>query len=119
MRAFLLDPTKIIPKTYWECPSCHQTNITQEARPHVPMHPCPVLKITAPFVQLLPGETYLAESRVRHVKKEREDYEGDEITQKDTDGRPVMAIVTERADGSNDCHAFAGLATSKKEDRNG
>jgi hypothetical protein len=54
----------------------------------------------------------LTPGSVRHVPVVREDYAGAEqglVT--DDDGRIISAVRTERADGSNDCHAFAPLAT--------
>jgi uncharacterized protein YodC (DUF2158 family) len=45
----------------------------------------------------------------RLVVKEREDYVGGEVVTY-ANGRPVQALVTERADGSNDCRAFVGVA---------
>lgn len=95
----LLDPSK-----RWECPSCGLQHVTREPRPHTPMHPCPGLRgLLAPFVEVV-GE--LKKNSVRHVAVEREDYIGDEQGV----GR-VMAVRTERADGSNDCHVFAPAAS--------
>lgn len=53
----------------------------------------------------------------RHVAVGREDYEGDEkgVTH-DGDGRAVMAVRTERADGSYDTHVFAPAATVRQEE---
>lgn len=95
----LLDATK-----NWECPSCLARYQTKEARPHVPMHPCPKLGIIAPYVEV--GE------RARHLVVEREDYVGDELVRHSLDGRPIMAVRTERWDGSNDCHVMAPTATN-------
>jgi hypothetical protein len=52
-------------------------------------------------------------SRVRVV--EREDYEGDELVQRDGNGRPIAAIYTDRPDGSNDCVVLAPTARLKAE----
>jgi uncharacterized protein YodC (DUF2158 family) len=106
-RAVILD----VPTRRWQCPSCLALHETREARVHVPMHPCPKLHgVVAPYVELH-ATAELAKSATRHVVKEREDYIGDEVVRTDGTGRPVMAVVTERADGSNDCHAFAGTAS--------
>lgn len=51
--------------------------------------------------------------KVRLVRVDREDYVGSEIVRTDATGRPAMAVITERADGSNDCHAFAATATNR------
>lgn len=106
MTAVLLDPTK-----HWQCPSCGLQHVTKEPRPHVPMHPCRALRgVLAPFVEVHGHE--LRKHSVRHVVNEREDYVGGELVRTDGEGRPVMSIVTERADGSNDCHVFAPTATN-------
>lgn len=103
----LLDPSK-----RWECPSCGLQHETRDARPHTPMHPCPGLRgLLAPFVEVV-GE--LKKNSVRHVAVEREDYVSDEprVTVDDA-GRPMMAVRTEHADGSNDCHVFAPAASGQ------
>lgn len=98
MTATFLNP----PEHRWQCPSCLGLHVTREARPHTPMHPCPALGgLTAPFVELH-GERLDA----RHVVVEREDYIGAEHAS------PVMALRTERADGSNDCVVYAPTATA-------
>jgi hypothetical protein len=68
--------------------------------------------LEVPLVQVLhnggirPGD-------VRHVAVERGDMVGQEKgVLLDAQGRAIQAIVTERADGSNDCHVFAPVATS-------
>lgn len=67
-------------------------------------HPCKGLAgISAPMV--------LKGTRVDVRAVEREDYIGDERPQFDANGRPVMAVVTERDDGQ-DAAVFAGLATN-------
>lgn len=43
---------------------------------------------------------------------ERGDYIGSELVQTDGNGRPVMAVVTERADGQ-DCTVFAPTAQAQ------
>lgn len=83
------------PSQDWECPNCPVVDRTtgQDNR----WHSCAGLGgITAPMVPAGSG------ARVRAL--EREDYVGREAAsvQRDADGRPVMAVVTERPDGSND-----------------
>ena len=90
----------------WECGHCSARDTTREARPHTRYHHCPGLAgLLTPMV--LEGSG----ARVRTV--EREDYIGSEIVQLDGNGRPVMAVITERPDGSNDAAIFAPTATAK------
>ena len=85
----------------WTCPNCTATAATV-GQPNR-FHHCPGLGlITAPMV--LAG----TDCRVRAVL--REDYVGDEIVQYDAWGRPVMAVVTDRSDGSNDVAVLAPTA---------
>jgi hypothetical protein len=105
----LLDATK-----RWECPSCGLQHVTREARPHTPMHDCRALAgLLAPFVAVTGAE--LNRHQQRLVVVDREDYVGNEIVRTDGNGRPVMAVRTERADGSNDCHVFAPTATYRRD----
>lgn len=109
MSGILLD----VPERHWQCPSCGHPYVTKEYRPHTPMHPCPGLKgLLAPYVEVITGSE-LKKYSVRHRLIEREDYIGKEIVRTDATGRPFAAIYTERADGSNDCHAFAGTAQAE------
>ena len=82
---------------HWCCPNCPATAVTvgQSNR----LHDCPGLAgLIAPLV--LNG----TRCRVRAV--EREDYVGDADVRRDGRGRPMAAVVTERADGSNDVLTF-------------
>lgn len=89
----LLKPTQ-----RWVCPNCKLTSVTHEAQPHSQFHPCAGLNgLLAPMVP--------AGQRVKVTAVEREDYIGDSNA-----GR-VMAVVTERPDGSNDTAVFAPTAT--------
>lgn len=96
------------PVTVWECEHCPLVDRTREAQAHTRMHSCARYGgATIPMTQR--G----ARSRVRLV--EREDYVGRERVQLvDVDGRarPVMAAVTDHADGSTDAAVFAPLAAS-------
>ena len=99
----------IVPVRRWACPNCSFTDVTHEARPHTRYHTCPGLRgLTAPMVP--------AGSRVKVTAVEREDYVGTEQVQTDAEGRPVMAVVTERPDGSNDVTVFAPTANGRSEE---
>ena len=96
----------------WECPNCVEVYQTPDLQASTPMHPCPSLSgVMAPFVKLPPGKVELPKG-VRVVAVERGDYVNGEHVMLDVDGRPVMSVRTERADGSNDCHVFAPAATA-------
>lgn len=100
------------PKQRWECPSCGEQRATRDARPHTPMHHCPTLAgLAVPFVAA--GRNGLARGAARHVVEERQDYEAGEHGLARIDGRPVMAVRTERADGSNDATVYAPCATAR------
>lgn len=86
------------PPTHWECPSCGATDTTTRGDAHTQMHPCPALAgLNVPLATVGTG--------ARHVIVEREDYIGTEQA-----GR-IMAVRTERADGSNDTTVYAPTAT--------
>lgn len=86
------------PTHQWECPNCSFTDVTHEAQPHTRYHPCSGLKgLLAPMIP--------AGQKVKVTAVEREDYIGDSNA-----GR-VMAVVTERPDGSNDTAVFAPTAS--------
>jgi hypothetical protein len=96
--------TIITPTRHWACPNCTFEDVTHEVQPHSRFHRCKGLAgLLAPMV---PAGT---RADVRAV--EREDYIGDETPQLAPNGRPVMAVVTERDDGQ-DAAVFAGLATN-------
>lgn len=99
-------PLLSAPERRWECPNCPQTAVTREVEPHTRFHACGGLKgLTAPLVP--------AGTDCRVVAKEREDYVGQEDVRLDADGRPVMSVVTEHADGSTDCVVFAPTAHAR------
>lgn len=94
-------PVLVAPEQRWSCPNCTVTDVTRGETNR--FHPCAGLAgITAPMV--------LAGTDVRVFAVERQDYVGREIVQYDGNGRPVMAVVTERADGSNDVMVNAPTA---------
>lgn len=67
------------------------------------MHTCGALAgIIAPLVPEGSG------ARVRVV--ERGDYVGNEDVRLDGNGRPIMAVITDRPDGSNDVAVFSATA---------
>lgn len=91
----------------WECPNCSVTDVTHEAQPHTRFHACRGLRgLTAPMVP--------AGTRCKVEAVEREDYVGHELVQTDADGRPVMAVVTTRDDGT-DVAVYAPCATALSE----
>jgi len=69
--------------------------------------------LTAPFVEVPAGRDGLGRYAARHELVERGDYVGDETGVAFLDGRPVMAVRTDRADGSNDATVFAPTANVK------
>lgn len=93
------------PPKRWECANCNVTHQTTEVNPHTPFHQCAGLKgLTAPLTE------FGVRSNVTAV--EREDYVGSEIVHTDGDGRPKMAVVTERDDGQ-DVAVLVPAATGK------
>lgn len=92
----------------WECPNCTVTDVTYEAAPHTRFHTCRGLRgLTAPMVP--------TGSDCKVTAVERDDYVGSEMVQVDGEGRPVMAVITARADGSNDVAVLAPCATVRME----
>ena len=99
MNGILLNASK-----HWQCPSCDGEHVTQSwPHPYPPMHNCPKLGITAPYIE--------AGTDAIHVTVERDDYIGTDIVRL-AHGRPVMSVITKRADGSNDSHVYAPAATA-------
>lgn len=102
MTAFLLDAHQD-----WHCPNCGRSDRT----PMMPanaarFHDCPRLRgLVAPLVR--------AGTDCKVIAVERQDYLGREQQRTGDDGRPYMAVVTQRADGSTDVAAFAAVATAR------
>lgn len=97
-------------RTEWDCPNCNCTDVTEEARPHTRMHNCPGLGgLTVPMVNKARKSACGGAPRVR--KAIREDYVGKErgLTYDDA-GKPIMAVVTEYPDGSNDAAVYPAIA---------
>ena len=91
------------PVRRWECPNCSMTDVTTKPVANR-YHACAGLSgVMAPLVP--EGQ------KVKVTANEREDYIGKEMVQLAPNGRPVMSIVTERPDGSNDVMVFAPSAT--------
>lgn len=84
----------------WRCPQCGATDVTPSSTPNR-YHPCPKLRgLATPLLE--------ASVKARIFLVEREDYVGRELVALDPERRrPVMAMVTERADGSNDARVYA------------
>jgi hypothetical protein len=100
--------TLLMAEQLWECPRCKLTDVTHGAKPLNRFHNCPAMSgLTAPMVE--------ATSRVKVTIVEREDYVGNE-TVTTVGGRPIMSVVTERPDGSNDVVVYAPTATAKAEE---
>lgn len=77
----------------WVCPNCDQTAVTHEFGAQR-YHACAGLAgFTAPMVEA--GVDAKVEAH------ERDDYEGDELVQRDGNGRPIMSVVTTRDDGQD------------------
>jgi len=96
------------PNHHWRCDGCGFEDVTHEARPHSRFHPCPAMGgLAVPMVR--------GGIKARVTAVEREDYVGDETVQTGAGGRPVMAVITEYEDGSNDTTVYAPLAEAKAE----
>lgn len=94
------------PRT-WHCPNCQAAARTVTTK--VPWHHCKGnLGLFAPLVADDAPKT-------RVVPVDREDYVAGELVQTDGEGRPVMALNVERADGSNDRVVYAPTATASAE----
>lgn len=107
MPAPLLEP----PIRRWECAHCNAKDVTRELQPHTRFHTCPGLGgIQAPMTE----ESQRGKVQVR--AKVREDYEGPDRkkTQKDGDGRPIMAVETVYDDGHTDLAVLAPIACEAK-----
>jgi hypothetical protein len=95
------------PPKRWECHHCFGEAVTPWDTPNR-FHYCPALAgITAPMVP--------AGSGARVFTVEREDYVGTEDVQYDGNHRPIMSVITQRPDGSNDTIVFAPTAHMRGE----
>lgn len=91
--------------TDWYCPNCGKTDRTQEVRVHSRFHPCP--KLAGMSAPMLPVGT-----KAKVFAREREDYVGNDLVQRDENGRPIMSVVTVRDDGQ-DAIVFAPTAVMR------
>lgn len=86
----------------WECPNCPVTDVTRGETNR--FHRCRGEGVYAGlFAPLVPAGV-----SAKVTVRERDDYIGDERVQYHQ-GRPVMAVVTEREEGQ-DCMVFAPAA---------
>lgn len=85
----------------WSCPNCTDTAITY-GQPNR-YHNCSGL--AGLYAPMIPAGT---DARVS--ARVREDYVGREDVQYDDEGRPIMGVTIERADGSSDVVVFAPTA---------
>jgi len=84
----------LTPETRWYCPNCGHEDVTKQAGHHVRFHACPRLfGLSAPMV--------IKGVKAHVFAVEREDYVGHELVQTDGRGRPIMSVITERADGQD------------------
>lgn len=103
------------PLRRFECTSCHGKVEKRDPRITTELHECPAQHgLVVPLVELLPGQNELTADAGHHVVVEREDYVGDEEGLRYANGRPIMAVRTERPDGTNDCTVYpaAAIATT-------
>lgn len=95
-------PLLAVPETRWYCPRCPATAVTKEPGVHTRFHPCGAMGgFTSPMVEV--GQD------AKVVVNEREDYIAGEDVQLH-DGRPIMNITTEYADGRTDVAVYAPTA---------
>lgn len=93
------------PERRWECPNCDSTLVTRNRKQAY--HQCRGLHgLMAPYVP--------AGLKAKVETVERGDWIGKEHVQYDSEGRPVMAIVTTRDEGQ-DCTVLAPCATGRQE----
>lgn len=91
---------------HYSCPNCATTVATTNTKQ--PYHPCPGLAgLMAPLVP--------AGTRAKVEAVERGDWVGKELVHTDSNGRPVMAVVTTR-DTGQDCTVFAPTAHASRRD---
>ena len=88
----------------WYCPNCGLVDRTATFVTNR-YHTCPKLRgLSAP---LLPAGV-----KAKVEAHDREDYVGQEMVQRDANGRPIMSIETTR-DNGNDLIVFAPTATAR------
>lgn len=93
----------LVPEVHHHCPRCPAEAVTHEAEPHTRFHPCPAMGgFNSPMAIGRRGTAKV-------VVNEREDYIGSEDPQLH-EGRPIMNITTEYADGRTDVAVYAPTA---------
>lgn len=93
----------LIPATEWHCPKCGAEDVTREAEPHTRFHQCRAMGgFDAPMAR--------GGMPAKAVVHEREDYIGTEDVRLDENGRPIMNITLEYADGHTDVAVYAATA---------
>jgi len=92
------------PARHWVCPNCPVEDRTA-ASVRNRWHRCRGAGVYAGlYAPLVPAGV-----RARVITRERDDYVGGERVRLHQ-GRPVMSVITERADGSNDTAVFVPSA---------
>lgn len=95
------------PRTEWACPNCDLRDVTTESKPHSRMHNCAGMSgLTAPMVPAADVD----KNNVKVTAIVREDYLNGENQATDENGRPIMAVETEYADGRTDLAVNAPTA---------
>jgi len=99
---------------HWECPSCGRQHVTKKPVVTSELHHCAALNgMIAPFVEV-ESNAGIAKGSMRLVAVERGDFIGKEVgVRTDAEGKAIMAVQTERADGSHDTHVFAPAAYAR------
>ena len=105
---------------YWRCPNCpyHTADAMSPDKVVTKMHSCPAKKgLTTPLVECDDRGEPLQDVKITYVRPE--DYIGDRVgVSTDENGKPVMGVITERPDGSNDARVFATTPVMKGEAHN-
>jgi len=96
-------PFDLSMERHWGCPNCDYTRVTFKPGKQAVIHTCRGLGLIAPLVE--------DGVKAKVIAVEREDYVGRDVVQTDGEGRPIMAIVTVREDGT-DCRVLAPIATA-------
>jgi hypothetical protein len=101
----MVSPVELV--KHWHCPSCHLEHQSQGRE--TAMHHCP--KLNGLLVPLV-----LDGADATHRVLLREDYQGTDLcSARDEDGRIVMSVSTEYADGSNALTVYMPCATADAE----
>lgn len=92
----------LVPTQHWHCELCGAEDVTHEAEPHTRFHNCRFLGgLSTPMVA--------GEARAKVTVNEREDYVGNEDVTI-VNGRPIMNVTTEYADGRTSVAVYAPTA---------